>query len=162
MPEKGVFTEDFVQDLLDGKTDMVVHSWKDLPTAPRVGTKIVATLPRADQRDLFLFKKSSEARVRSTGELNVFSSSPRRAYNLEGFLKDHLPYNLSKVQFHNVRGNIQTRVRKMLEDASVDGLIVAKAAIDRLLTVKAAEFNETRQFLRETLKELNWVVLPLS
>lgn len=162
MPEKGVFTEDFVQDLLDGKTDMVVHSWKDLPTAPRVGTKIVATLPRADQRDLFLFKKSSEARVRASGELNVFSSSPRRAYNLEGFLKDHLPYDLSKVQFHNVRGNIQTRVRKMLEDASVDGLIVAKAAIDRLLTVKASEFSETRQFLRETLKELNWVVLPLS
>lgn len=162
MPEKGVFTEDFVQDLLDGKTDMVVHSWKDLPTAPRMGTKIVATLPRADQRDLFLFKKSSADRVRQSGELNVFSSSPRRAYNLEGFLKDHLPYNLNKVQFHNVRGNIQTRVRKMLEDSSVDGLIVAKAAIDRLLTVKASEFNETRQFLRETLKSLNWVVLPLS
>ncbi len=162
MPEKGVFTEDFVQDLLDGKTDLVVHSWKDLPTAPRIGTKIAATLPRADQRDLFLFKKSSETRVCSVGELNVLSSSPRRAYNLEGFLKDHLPFSLNKVQFHNVRGNIQTRVRKMLEDASVDGLIVAKAALDRLLTVKAAEFNETRQFLRDTLQGLQWMVLPLS
>lgn len=162
MPEKGVFTEDFVQDLLDGKTDMVVHSWKDLPTAPRVGTKIIATLPRADQRDLFLFKKSSEELVRKNSELHVLSSSPRRAYNLENFLQDHLPYDLKRVQFHNVRGNIQTRVRKMLEDSSVDGLIVAKAAIDRLLSVKAAEFNETRQFLRETLKELNWVALPLS
>lgn len=162
MPEKGVFTEDFVQDLLDGKTDMVVHSWKDLPTALRVGTRIVATLPRADQRDLFLFKRSSEVRVRASGELNVFSSSPRRAYNLENFLAEHLPFDLSKVQFHNVRGNIQTRVRKMLEDDSVDGLIVAKAAMDRLLTVKASEFDETRQFLRATLSELNWAVLPLS
>jgi hydroxymethylbilane synthase len=162
MPEKGVFTEDFVQDLLEEKTDLVVHSWKDLPTAPRIGTQIVATLPRADQRDLFLFKKNHDERVRSSKALHVFSSSPRRAYNLENFLKVHLPYDLKEVQFHNIRGNIQTRVRKMLEDPAVDGLIVAKAAIDRLLTVKASEFNETRSFLRETLQQLNWVVLPLS
>src|SRR5207253_10357821 len=51
---------------------------------------------------------------------------------------------------------------KMMEDPAVDGLIVAKAAIDRLLTVKAAEFQETRAFLRETLQNLEWVVLPLS
>ncbi|WP_413290166.1 hydroxymethylbilane synthase [Bdellovibrio sp. HCB337] len=162
MPEKGVFTEDFVQDLLDGKTDMVVHSWKDLPTAPRVGTKVVATLPRADQRDLLIFKKSHAERVRSSKALHIFSSSPRRAYNLENFFKEHLPFQLGQVQFHNVRGNIQTRVRKLLEDANVDGLILAKAAVDRLLTAKAAEFQETRQFLREALQGLDWVVLPLS
>lgn len=162
MPEKGVFTEDFVQDLLEEKTDLVVHSWKDLPTAPRRGTEIVATLPRADQRDLFLFKKSHAERVSSRGVLNVFSSSPRRAYNLENFLKDFLPYGLKNVKFHNVRGNIQTRVKKMLEDPDVDALIVAKAAIDRLLTVKAAEFEETRGFLREALAALEWMVLPLS
>ncbi|MGZ3743588.1 MAG: hydroxymethylbilane synthase [Pseudobdellovibrionaceae bacterium] len=162
MPEKGVFTEDFVQDLLDEKTDLVVHSWKDLPTAPRQGTQIVATLPRADQRDLFLFKKSHAERVHSRGALHVYSSSPRRAYNLENFLKEYFPYGLKEVLFHNVRGNIQTRVRKMLEDPEIDGLIVAKAALDRLLTVKAAEFHETRSFLRETLQGLQWMVLPLS
>jgi hydroxymethylbilane synthase len=162
MPEKGVFTEDFVQDLLDENTDMVVHSWKDLPTATRVGTEIVATLPRADQRDLFFFKKNSAERVRASGALHVLSSSPRRAYNLENFLKDYLPFGLKTVQFHNVRGNIQTRVKKMLEDPAMDGLVVAKAAIDRLLTVKALEFQEPRGFLREALQSLDWVVLPLS
>lgn len=162
MPEKGVFTEDFVQDLLEEKTDLVVHSWKDLPTAPRVGSKVIATLPRADQRDLLLFKNNHEARVRATRSLKVFSSSPRRAYNLENFLQSHMPYSLRQVHFHNVRGNIQTRVRKLLEDPDVDALIVAKAAIDRLLTAKASEFQETRVFLRENLDNLNWMVLPLS
>lgn len=162
MPEKGVFTEDFVQDLLNQKTDLVVHSWKDLPTQLRSGTKIIATLPRADQRDLLLFKKSSEARVLSSKTLQVYSSSPRRAYNLENFLKAYLPAQPSTVQFKNVRGNIQTRVRKLLEDSSVDALIVAKAALDRLLTAEEAEFAETRNFLRSALNDLKWMVLPLS
>lgn len=162
MPEKGVFTEDFVQDLLDGQTDLVVHSWKDLPTAPRQGTKLAATLPRADQRDLLVLKKKHQARLRDTQALHILSSSPRRAYNLENFLKEHLPFSLQNVQFHNVRGNIQTRVRKLLEDDSVDGLILAKAALDRLLSARALEFQETRQFLREALQSLDWVVLPLS
>src|SRR5690349_14814080 len=52
MPERGVFTEDFVDDLIQGRCDVVVHSWKDLPAEPRTETAIVATLPRADQRDL--------------------------------------------------------------------------------------------------------------
>ncbi|MBC7371253.1 MAG: hydroxymethylbilane synthase [Bdellovibrionaceae bacterium] len=162
MPEKGVFTEDFVQDLLDGNTDLVVHSWKDLPTAPRVGTQIVATMSRADQRDLLLFKKNDADKVRSSKHLKVFSSSPRRAYNLENFLKTHMPYGLRSVEFCNVRGNIQTRVRKMMEDPDVSALIVAKAAIDRLLTVEEPEFAETKNYLRACLQELNWMALPLS
>jgi hydroxymethylbilane synthase len=162
MPEKGVFTEDFVQDLLEEKTDLVVHSWKDLPTSLREGTRIVATLPRADQRDLLLFKNSSRERVAQKKEMHVYSSSPRRAYNLEGFFKDHLPYSLEKVQFHNVRGNIQTRVRKLLEDPAIDGLVLAKAAMDRLLLAEDPEFQETQQFLRQTLQQVQWMVLPLS
>ena len=162
MPEKGVFTEDFVQDLLDGNTDLVVHSWKDLPTAPRQGTQIVATMPREDQRDLLFFKKKDAEKVKNSRLLKVFSSSPRRAYNLESFLKVHLPYGLAKVEFCNVRGNIQTRVRKMMEDADVSALIVAKAAIDRLLSAEELEFGETKSYLRECLEQLNWMVLPLS
>ena len=46
MPEKGVFTEDFYIDLIKNQTDMVVHSWKDLPTEIKPETKIAATLPR--------------------------------------------------------------------------------------------------------------------
>lgn len=162
MPEKGVFTEDFVQDLLDQKTDMVVHSWKDLPVSLRPGTHIAATLPRADQRDMVLFKKSSEDRVQRTRSLKVFSSSPRRAYNLEKFFKQAMPWQPQAVEFVNVRGNIQTRVRKLMDDPEVDALVLAKAALDRLLSANQPEFTETKNFLRECLQSLRWMVLPLS
>lgn len=162
IPEKGVFTEDFYGELLRDETDMVVHSWKDLPTEPKDDTVIAATLPRADQRDLLLVKKSHLTKIRDSRRLNLFSSSPRREYNLTGFLKEHLPFPLDAVKFESVRGNIPTRVRKLLESADTDGLIVAKAALDRLLTAPQAEFAEVQGLLRGYLEQLNWVVLPLG
>lgn len=162
LPEKGVFTEDFYGELIRGETDMVVHSWKDLPTEHKSDTKIVATLPRADQRDLLLVKKANIASLRQKKTLRVFSSSPRREYNLKGFLKTHLPLGLEDVSFESVRGNILTRVRKLIESTEVDGLIVAKAALDRLLSAPHPEFNEGKVALRAYVDQLNWVVLPLS
>lgn len=162
IPEKGVFTEDFYGELIRGETDMVVHSWKDLPTEGKSDTRIVATLPRADQRDLLLVKKSHLEDVRSSGRLRLFSSSPRREYNLKNFLLRHLPCPLSSVSFESVRGNIPTRIRKLLETSEVDGLIVAKAALDRLLSASQAEFKEVQQQLRHALNQFEWMVLPLS
>jgi Porphobilinogen deaminase len=162
IPEKGVFTEDFYRELIDGDTDMVVHSWKDLPTEGKPDTEIVATLPRADQRDLLLVKKTSLPRIQASKKLNLFSSSPRREYNLKGFLADHLPYQGLDVSFQSVRGNIPTRIRKLLETNEIDGLIVAKAALDRLLVAPQAEFTEVKALLRGYLAQVNWMVLPLS
>lgn len=162
IPEKGVFTEDFYGELLRGETDMVVHSWKDLPTEGKPDTVIAATLPRADQRDLLLLKTAHFEKIRASQSLRVFSSSPRREYNLTDFFKTHLPFTLQSVSFESVRGNIPTRVRKLLESSEVDGLIVAKAALDRLLTAPQDEFSEVRTLLRSYLKDLSWTVLPLS
>lgn len=156
MPEKGVFTADFYEDLVSEKTDMVVHSWKDLPTEEKPDTHIAATLPRADQRDFLLFKKSS----RGKKNLQFFSSSPRRVHNLKSFLTWALPWKSESLEFESVRGNIPTRVRKWLENPDVDGLILAKAALDRLMD--GNEFTETRDFLRATLQTSDWMVLPLS
>ncbi len=162
IPEKGVFTQDFYSELVNGETDMVVHSWKDLPTEAKPDTEIVATLPRADQRDLLLVRKDALANIRQDRTIRIFSSSPRRAYNLEDFLKTHLPLRLEKVEFENVRGNIPTRIRKLLESDSAHGLILAKAALDRLLTAPHAEFKETRELLRFYMNQMEWMVLPLS
>ena len=162
IPEKGVFTEDFLGELIHGETDMVVHSWKDLPTEVRKETEIVATLPRADQRDLLLVKKSHFAKLRSEKAMRVFSSSPRREYNLTNFFKEHLPFNLQSVKFESVRGNIPTRIRKLLESTEVDGLIVAKAALDRLLTAPQSEFKEVQELLRSYLAQVEFAALPLS
>lgn len=162
MPEKGVFTEDFYQDLVQEKTDLVVHSWKDLPTERRDDTIICGTLPRADQRDLLLFKKSSLPRLQEKKTVQLLSSSQRRIYNLEKFLLKALPYQPTKIHFKDVRGNIPTRIEKLLTDESVDGLILAKAAIDRLLSINHPEFTDLQKKLRSSLHLLDFMVLPLS
>ncbi len=159
MPEKGVFTEDFRKGLASGEFDMVVHSWKDLPTEQRPESEIMATLPREDVRDLLLFKKKDLGKK----NLTILSSSPRRIYNLQKNLLSLLPKGVESVDFKTVRGNVQTRVRKMLEDAEVSGLVVAKAAFDRLLDENLdSEFHETRSFLRKALEQLQWMILPIS
>lgn len=163
MPERGVFTEDFVQDLETGKCDMVVHSWKDLPTEPRKNSQIVATLPRVDLRDVLLYRKDRLKKTLEGGSshLRVLTSSPRRAYNLAPFLKEYLPFTPSEVEFVSVRGNIPTRLKKLLsEDA--DALVVAKAALDRLLSSTQEEFAETRAGMRDVLDQCEFMVLPLS
>lgn len=157
MPEKGVFTEDFYQDLIQHKVDLVVHSWKDLPVEDKDKTVIAGTLDREDLRDVLLFKKSSL----NKSKLEIFTSSPRRIYNLENFFSWSLPWKTESLEFLTVRGNIQTRVRKLLE-SSADGLIVAKAALDRLLTAEKEEFQATKDFISEALKDLNFQIIPLS
>lgn len=153
---KGVFTQDFFEDLKSGKFDMVVHSWKDLPTEERVGTAVVATLPRADVRDLILVPKYVWEKTGS--QLTLLSSSPRRAYNLRE-LQQFWPKQVN-IEFKNVRGNVPTRIEKMFSENA--GLILAKAALDRLLSAPEPEFEATRERLRERLKECHFMVLPLA
>ncbi len=160
MPEKGVFTQDFREGLLRGDFDLVVHSWKDLAIEEDPETEIAATLPRADARDLLLVREDRWQEVERTGVITILTSSPRRAYNLESFLREALPATLRELNFIDVRGNVPTRVRKLLE-LDVDGLIVAKAAVDRLLEARQTDFVTTREELRGALSLCRWMVLPL-
>src|SRR5437588_10537847 len=87
MPEKGVFTQDFSEGLLRGDFDLVVHSWKDLAIEHDSETEIVATLPRADARDLLLARKDRWPEVERTGVMTVLTSSPRRAHTPDSILR---------------------------------------------------------------------------
>ncbi|HVS82161.1 MAG TPA: hydroxymethylbilane synthase [Pyrinomonadaceae bacterium] len=161
MPEKGVFTQDFREGLLRGDFDLVVHSWKDLAIEDDPDTEIAATLPRADARDLLLVPGSRWSEVERAGAMSILTSSPRRSYNLDSFLRTALPAELRELKFIDVRGNVPTRVRKLFQ-SETDGLIVAKAAIDRLLEAKQDEFAATQAELRRALTQCRWMVLPLS
>lgn len=156
IPERGVFTEDFVEDLRAGRADLVVHSWKDLPTEPRENLEIIATLPRADCRDLLLVHKNFQGK-----KLKILTSSPRRAYSLQKFLPPLLPFELSEIECESVRGNIPTRLQKLARGDG-HGLMVAKAALDRLLDAPEEEFRETQKEIRQVLAQMNWMVLPLT
>ncbi len=160
MPEKGVFTEDLRTELIGGGCDLVVHSWKDLPIETGPETEVVATLPRADAQDLLLVRQDRWARVVATRRIDILTSSPRRIRNLPDFLREALPTKIDQANFLPVRGNMQTRIKKMW-DQEADGLILAKAALDRLLEAEAEEYAETRVELRRALDRCRWMVLPL-
>jgi len=161
MPEKGVFTQDLRADLLAARYDLAVHSWKDLAIEDDRETEIVATLPRADMRDLLLVRRDRWEEIQRSGRITILTSSPRRSYNLQTFLPAALPAKINELIFEPVRGNVPTRVRKMWNPGA-DGLIVAKAALDRLLEAPEEEFAAMKAELRELLSQCRWMVLPLS
>ena len=154
--EKGVFTQDFTNLLLEKKVDCVVHSWKDLPIDLGGKTEVVATLEREDSRDLFFIKKNSLKKDSWT----LLTSSPRREYHLKEFF-DFLYNESINFNFKAIRGNIPTRFKKFLEDSEADGFCVALAAVKRL--VGDDSFNQDYPGVWEALlKETEWCVLPES
>jgi hydroxymethylbilane synthase len=167
MPEKGVFTRDLQEDLEAGRCDMVVHSWKDLPLEMPEGSEIAATLEREDPRDMLLIKRSFLQDLdpgASVKSFTVLSSSPRRAYNLEHSLKELLPFRCDKIRFEPIRGNVPTRVAKLLRHPEAGALILARAALERLLApcpVLDPEVQEFQMRLRKDLLSCEWMILPL-
>jgi len=156
MGGKGVFTEDFYQDLTSGRCDLVVHSWKDLPTEERQDTTIAMTLERADVRDVLLVPNEVWSEACKTNHLTVLTSSPRRIYNLSSHLQELLPGN-PKTKFENVRGNVPTRLKKMREQRAA--LILAKAGLDRLLEAEQKGFITN---IRALIENCRFQILPIS
>ncbi len=156
MPEIGVFTSDIREELVSGKADIAVHSWKDLPVDLNEGTEIAATIKRADLRDVLIFKKESLGKEK----IEIFTSSPRRKENLSGFLKKALPFETKSLSFLDIRGNILTRIKK-LKDTNIDGLVLAKAALDRLLSSQTKNTDELIS-LRKDLEQFLWMIIPCS
>ena len=157
MPEIGVFTDDIRNELIQKKADLAVHSWKDLPVELEEGTKISATIERADLRDILIFKKNSI----SKDDVSIYTSSPRRKENLSNFLPKALPSQPKKIRFLDIRGNIPTRIKKLI-GSDVDGLVMAKAALDRIINDNTTKFLKEKKEVLNFFKELNWMVLPLS
>jgi len=161
--QKGVFTKDFYEHLVSGEIDLVVHSWKDLPVEESPDTEIYATLKREDPRDMLLVKKSKWEEVKTSKRIRLGSSSPRRTHNLTPFLKKYLPCEIDEVEFSLIRGNIPTRLEKTLADDSLDGFVIAKAALDRLLTpLPFEDLSEYHKKVRFFLEQYQWMVLPVK
>ncbi|NMC63263.1 MAG: hydroxymethylbilane synthase [SAR324 cluster bacterium] len=161
LPDKGVFTRDLSELLLKGEIDLAVHSWKDLPLLEGQDTAVIGTLPRADMRDLLLIRKDCWPKILSSSSIRILSSSPRRMFNIKDFLLWALPAEIKTVDFASVRGNIQTRLRKLFESDS-DGIVVAKAGIDRLLGAEDPEYEKVRQEVQSAISACYWTVVPLS
>ncbi len=157
LPDKGAFTADLSRALLDGEADVAVHSFKDLPVEMPAGTRIAGAMPRADARDVILVKRT--AIERQPASLRLLSSSPRRAWLLGDVLPRLLPWRVSGVDAVPVRGNIDTRLRKLIEGEE-HGLVMAKAALDRLLGF-GPPFDREAAVIRERLDQCRFMVMPM-
>lgn len=118
----GQFTRELERALLEGRVDLVVHSYKDLPTAPVAGLVIGAVLERGDARDCLLTADGGTLDDLRFGA-RIGTSSPRRAAQLAAARSDLIA--------SPIRGNVETRLRRM-QAGEFDALILAAAGLDRL------------------------------
>jgi hydroxymethylbilane synthase len=117
---KALWTKELDRALIEGRTDMSVHSMKDVETFRPPEFRIAAILPRADVRDRLIGAESLKALPEWA---RVGTSSPRRAAQLLSRRPD-----LNIVPF---RGNVATRLRK-LDMGEADATLLAAAGLDRL------------------------------
>ncbi len=119
---KGMFTKEIEEALLANRVDLAVHSLKDLPTELAPEFEIAAITKRENPRDAFLsrhFDSINHLPQRS----RVGTSSLRRQAQLKAIRPD--------LDIHPLRGNVDTRLRKM-EEGEYDAIILASAGLNRL------------------------------
>src|SRR5690242_510373 len=119
---KGMFTKEIEEALAEGRVDLAVHSLKDLPTQLSPGFEIAAITKRENPRDVFCSRKYGgidELPKRA----RVGTSSLRRQAQLKAMRPD--------LDIHPLRGNVDTRLRK-LEEGEYEAIILAAAGLNRL------------------------------
>lgn len=120
--DKGVFVKDIEEELLDKRIDLAVHSMKDMPSQVDERLCFTRTLLREDARDvLILNKKTSLAELDKNAR--IATGSARRARQLLALRPD--------LEICGIRGNIETRIRRMKEEG-LDGIVLAAAGLHRL------------------------------
>jgi hydroxymethylbilane synthase len=115
---KGLFTSELEHALERGEADFAIHSSKDLPGEMAAGLAIAGYLPRADVRDVLVLR-AGVAKPKT-----IATASPRRRLQIAALFAD--------AQFTEIRGNVDTRLRKIGTDHLADATILAAAGLNRL------------------------------
>ncbi len=118
----GVFVKGLEQKLLTGEADLAVHSLKDVPADSNPGLSLAAFPQREDVRDVLVTKNGSTLNDLKPGSV-IGTSSPGRQEQLKLLRPD--------LVFKSIRGNVDTRVNKVL-NAEYDATILAAAGLKRL------------------------------
>jgi len=119
---KGIFIKEIEEALAEGRIDLAVHSLKDLPTEINGRFQLTAIPPRVDARDAWVCEQYWALHALPEGG-RIGTTSPRRQAQLLALRPD--------VTFVEIRGNVDTRLRKLAEGAC-DALVLASAGLDRL------------------------------
>jgi len=119
---QGVFTKEIQRALLDGEIDLAVHSLKDLPTEPIDGLKLAAVPHRGPQFDALIATESESLDQLPSGA-RIGTGSLRR--------RTQLLHLRSDFQLLDIRGNVETRLKK-LDEGEFDAIVLAEAGLTRL------------------------------
>jgi hydroxymethylbilane synthase len=119
---KGMFTKEIEEALLEGRVDLAVHSLKDLPTELAPEFEVAAITIRENPQDAFLSRHFDSINDLPQ-QARVGTSSLRRQAQLKALRPD--------LEIHPLRGNVDTRIRKM-EEGQYDAIILASAGLNRL------------------------------
>lgn len=119
---KGLFIKELELAIAEDRADIAVHSMKDVPSELPPGMTLAAMLPRADPRDAFVSLRHDSFNVLPQGA-RLGTSSPRR--------QSQLKYARPDLELVTMRGNVETRLRK-LQEGQCDAIILAAAGLIRL------------------------------
>jgi hydroxymethylbilane synthase len=120
--QRDVFTRQLDEALLSGEIDLAVHSLKDVPTEPPEWVDLAAITRRRDPSDVLVSNGRHTLEDLPQGAIVATSSQRRRA---------QLLYRRPDLEVVGIRGNVDTRVRKMREGAA-DAVVLARAGLERL------------------------------
>jgi len=123
MGVQGIFTKTLDAALINNRIDIAVHSMKDVPTLLAHGIVQAAVLKRASFKDLLVFKTDGRFLADTNNIANIATSSIRR--------KAQWLHKYPIHQVHNLRGNVNTRLKK-LETENWDAAIFAAAGLERI------------------------------
>lgn len=120
---KGLFVKEIEEALLDGRVDLAVHSMKDVPTLLPPGLELRCISERADPRDCLVLAGAPISLAELPQEARIGTSSLRR--------RAQLLHKRPDLRVSDMRGNVDTRLRKMQEEG-LDGIVLAAAGLKRL------------------------------
>lgn len=115
--------------VLDGSIDFALHSGKDVPCDIEAGTQLLSILQRHNPKDIFIGKLDPKTNQRKsfktlTDNAKIGTASLRR----KAQLLRHNP----KFEIIDHRGNVPTRIQKLDQSAELDGIVLARAGVERL------------------------------
>ena len=120
--DKGLFTKEIEQQLINKEIDLAIHSMKDMPSNLPKGLKFANVPKREDPRDVLVLKEGYNSVDDLPQGAKIGTGSKRRTYQLLKYRPD--------LEIVPIRGNIDTRIRKV-EDENLHGVVLAAAGLIR-------------------------------
>ena len=136
--DKGVFVKEIENQILSGEVQIGVHSMKDMPAHPAEGLIFTKAWKREDPRDVLILREKGALSELPQGAV-IGTGSRRREYQLKRIRPD--------LKVVNIRGNVDTRLRKM-EEQKLDGIVLAAAGLHRLgMEDRITQYLEIEQMI---------------